>query len=91
MPVYSSVAQAFGRALVRFRIALSLETSSKNRHFMLIFDQKIEDFAFKLVLLERVVSELVAPLFEKNRAPVRDILKNFGFCSLLKHSKTETI
>ena len=41
-----------GRALVRFRITRSLETSSKNRRSMLIFDQTIGDFAFKVVLLE---------------------------------------
>ena len=55
-----------GRALVRFKIALSLGASSKNLRSMLIFDQKIGDFAFKVILLERFVPEKVSHLiYEK--------------------------
>ena len=46
---------------------------------MLIFGPKKGDFAFKVVLLEGVVSELVAPLIFENRDPVRDVLKTPGF------------
>ena len=52
-----------------------------------IFDQKIGDFAFKVVLLEGVVSKLVAPLFEQNCAPVQDILKFLGSAHFLKIQK----
>ena len=72
----------FGCALVRFKIALSLGASSKNRRSMLIFAQKIGDFAFKVVSAEGSRTVLVPALFEQNCAPVLDILKIPGFaCS----------
>ena len=76
-----------GCVLVCFKIALSLETSSKNRRSMLILIQKNGDFAFKVVLLEGVVTELVAPLLKAKFAPVRDILKILGFACSMNHQK----
>ena len=70
-----------GRALVRLKIALSLKTSSKNRQFLSIFEQKIRSLAFKVLLVEGSVTEPVAPRFFESCAPVRDILKipDFAF------------
>ena len=42
---------------------------------MLIFDPRISDVAFNVVLVEGSVTELVAPRIDQNCAPVRDILK----------------
>ena len=45
------------------------------------------DFAFEVVLLEGVVSELVALLSFENRAPVRDILNILHFSHSMIHQK----
>ena len=65
------------------------KSRSRSRHpqksaFYVDFCSKKGDFAFKVVLLEGVVTELVAPLIFENCAPVRDILKNSSFaCSTI--------
>ena len=79
-----------GRALLRFKIALSLESRGilKKSAFYVDFRSKNRrDFAFKVVLLEGVVSERVAPLIFENRAPVRDILKLLRLSCSMVHQK----
>ena len=73
-----------GSALVRFKIALSLETSSKTQHSMLTFDQKVGDLAFKI---EGVVPNWPRPCLRQNCTPVRDILKILGFAYSMIHQK----
>ena len=63
------------RAHVHSKIELSLETSSKNRRCLSIFDQKIQALAFKVLLVGGSNTELVALLIFENRAPARDILE----------------
>ena len=85
MHVYSSVAQTFGtRHCSLQNRALARDILKK---FGVFFDQEIGDFAFKVVLLEGVVSELVAPLIFEDRAPVRDILKILSFSCSMIHQK----
>ena len=76
----------FGRALVRFKIALSLRASSKSWRFMLIFGQE-NDSAFKIVVVEGSVTERFAPLIEQNCVSVRDILKipAFAYSRITRH------
>ena len=75
----------FGRALVRFKIALSLRASSKNRRFMLIFGQK-NDFAFKIVVVEGSVTERFAPLIEQNCASAgHPQIPGFAYSRITQH------
>ena len=82
---YSSVAQTCGTRLCSPQNRDVARDILQKSASMLMFDQKIGGFAFKEVLLEGVVSEVVALLFEQNRALARDILKISGF--YLGHSK----
>ena len=81
-----------GRVLVRLKIALLLETTSKNRFlFSNRFSiTKIQGLAFKVLFVEGSVTEPVAPPIFENCAPVRDILIFFRFSDFYnKHSKIE--
>ena len=64
-----------GRALVRLKSALSLGASSKKHRCIAMFDQQIGYFAFKAVLLEGSVPELVAPRLNKSALPFKTSLK----------------
>ena len=65
----SSVAQTFGTRSCSLKIALLLETSSKNRRILSIVDQEIRDIAFKVLLVEGSGREPVAPRFWKIALP----------------------
>ena len=71
---YSSVAQTLGtRSCSLQNRGLVRDILKKSAFF--IFDQQLRGIAFKVVLLEGVVSELAAPLIFEHRPPTRDILK----------------